>query len=375
MRTQFSSGLGFAGLAVGIEISDKTWLLSFLGPGRSQPRFKSVRAGDLKQTLEAIERAKTAFRLAADAPVESCYEAGREGFWIHRWLESAGIRNHVIHSASIEVTRESRQRKTDRIDAEKLVRLLWRFLQQDASLRWTEIRVPPPEIEDARHESRERDHLVREKTRLTNEVACRLRTQGVRGVDPYRADFTQIRDWRGQPLGPQLLAMLARKQQLLRLVIEQLKGLEAARRVRLEDPADDIARRARLLEGLRAIGPTTAFTLSQELGWRDFKNRREIAGLVGLGGTPWESGKLRRDQGVSGGIPRIRSLMVEIAWLWIKHQPHSALSRWFQEHFGRAGKKRKAGIVAVARRLLIALWRLWSFGEVPEGAEFKPTFA
>lgn len=375
MRTQSSSDAASEVLAVSFELGDKKWVLGFLAAGMNRPRVRTVRAHDFEKVLSEIKAAKAKAGLPGDAAVVSCYEAGREGFWLHRDLLDEGIRSHVINSASIEVTRESRQCKTDRLDAVRLVGQMYRQVTGDPTLRWRPVNVPSREAEDARYETRHRGALIRDRSRYEQRIATRLRSQGITGVNPYKADFAALRDRKGRPLGAQLQWILRQQQEMLLLIAKQCAELEAARRERLQEANDEITRRASLLEGLCGIGQTTAFALSQELGWRDFRNRRQITGLAGLGGTPWASGTLYRDQGVGAGIPQIRTLMIQIAWQWLRRQPRSALTRWFRKHFSKgSGKDRRIGIVALARRLLIALWRFWTRHEIPEGAMLKPIY-
>jgi transposase len=324
----------------------------------------------LKRLEKELEKAKRRFGLPAEAPVASCYEAGRDGFWLHRQLVAQGIENRVVDSSSIEVNRRARQAKTDRLDAEKLVLMLWREVSGAPTTRrvWSVVRVPSVAQEDGRQDDRERRKLKRDRQALRNEIESLLATQGIYEV--AAEDVAGCQD-----LPPRLRQRLERSRARLQLVQAQLRALEQERRERVRTGRSAADQKVRLLEDLRGIGDGIAFPVIEEFGWREFRNARQVGAAGGLTGSPWSSGTIQREQGISkAGNARIRTILVEAAWLWLRHQPHSALSRWYRRRFARGGKRlRRLGIVALARKLLIALWRYWSAGVVPDGAVFKTT--
>ena len=336
-------------------------------------------AGDRQRLLQEVARAKAKFGLPADAAVMSCYEAGRDGFWIHRWLLSQGIDNRVIDSASIEVKQRAKRVKTDAVDLDKLMSLLLRVAagERDA---WHEVRVPTLEHEDRRRLHRERTRLLHERTALGNRVQSLLATQGVWLA--LKAGFEQAlehaRCWDGAPLPGQLRAELKRQWQRRQLTDEQLQAIEQQQSQRLANPrADDAgAARMRQLMRLRSLGPQSAWTLCAEVfDWREIGNRRQLGALAGFTPTPYDSGDSRREQGISkAGIARVRTTMIELSWLWLRWQSGSELSRWYMRRFGNTGSKRsrRIGIVALARKLLVALWRYLHDGVIPAGAQLKP---
>jgi transposase len=307
-----------------------------------------------------VAKAKERFKLPASARVVSCYEAGRDGFWLHRHLRSVGVENQVVDAASIEVSRRLRHVKTDRLDGE---RLLVKLIRHHAGERggWSVVRVPSIEEEDARHLHRELERLKRERLAHRMRIQSLLVTQRVRVTtkSALRLRFGDLTLWDASPLPAELKAELEREVQRLALVERQIAALEAERRERLREPKTEAERSIVQLMRLGAIGPTSAWLLVMEFfGWRAFRNRREIAALASLVGTPYSSGDSERDQGISkAGNRRVRAMIVEIAWLWLRFQPKSALSQWYQRRFAGGGlRMRRIGIVALARRLLIALW-------------------
>ena len=332
-------------------------------------------ARDLSALLGQVGRAKQHFRLARDCRVLSCYEAGRDGFWLHRALVARGIENLVVDSASIAVDRRLRRAKTDRIDLDKLLAMLLRHGGGERDV-WRVVHVPSEAAEDARRSSRELDKLKQERTRHLNRLQGLLVAQGVRcSIDKnFVAALPAQRNADGRALGPRLQAELVRQYRRLQLVTQQIRELEAERRAALRQAGDPSYAMSAQLHRLRGIGDTGAVTLVQEyFGWRAFRNRRQVGGLSGLTASPYCSGRMQRDQGISkSGNPRLRALVVQLAWGWLRYQPDSALSRWYQERFANGGKRmRRIGIVALARRLLVALWRYLEYGEVPEGAVLK----
>lgn len=358
-------------LYMAMELSAATWVLLFSAGGQQVRRVR-VDAADLARVQREIALAKAKFKLAADVPVFSCYEAGRDGFWIHRWLHSIGVNNTVIDPASIEVSQRAKRVKTDRVDVEKLLKLLVRACSGDRD-SWREVRVPTVQQEDTRRQHRERERLAKERTGLRNRIGSLLVTQGVR-LNPRRKLQPQLaaaRCWDGQPLPVQLAAEIERMLQRCELLDEQLRQLESQR---LQLLASQPGSHAHRLMRLRAIGPHTSWILNAELfSWREIRNRGQLAALAGLAPTPFASGSIEREQGISGaGNRRVRTSMIELAWSWLRLQPASALAQWFQRRFGSGSKRsRRVGIVALARKLLVALWRYVHDGVIPAGATLK----
>lgn len=361
-------------LYMALELSNKTWRLALSDGGKR--RQVTVPAADLMKLSEAVAKAKERFGMPASARVVSCYEAGRDGFWLDRHLRSVGIENQVVDAASIEVSRRLRHVKTDRLDGERLLAKLIRHHAGEHG-GWSVVRVPSVEEEDARHLHRELGRLKRERLAHRLRMQSLLVTQGVRLSikSALRLRLGSLALWDGHPLPVELKAELEREAERLALVERQIGALEAKRRERLQSPRTEAERRIVHLMRLGAIGPASAWLLVMEFfGWRAFRNRRELAALAGLVGTPYNSGESERDQGISkAGNRRVRAMIVEIAWLWLRFQPRSALTQWYQTRFAGAGARmRRIGIVALARRLLIALWRYLDDGVIPEGARLIP---
>ena len=361
-------------LFIAFELSDKKWKLA-LSDG-DKKRMVTIDAGDLVALGEVIAKAKARFGMPEDVSIVSCYEAGRDGFWLHRYLIHCGVANMVVDASSIEVSRRARRAKTDRIDAEQLLRLLIRHHNGDKRV-WSVVHVPSVEEEDARRLNRELERLKKERTGHRNRIQSLLVSQGVR-LKP-RHDLLerleQARLWDGSALPPDLQAEVRREEERLRLVDQQIRALEAEQVQRLEAAALPCHHQIVQLMHLRGIGLTSAWVFVMEyFGWRQFTNRKEVAALAGLTPMPYASGDSYREQGISkAGNRRIRTLMIQIAWSWLRYQPHSALSVWFNTRFAQGGKRmRRIGIVALARRLLIALWRYLQSGVIPEGASLKP---
>jgi transposase len=366
-------------LYMALELSASEWLLTFAtGPGSAR-RHAKVPARDRAAVLAEVARAKAKLRLPADAPVRACYEAGRDGFWVHRWLTAQGLTNLVVDPASIEVNRRLRRAKTDRLDGAGLVRLLarWHGGERDA---WKVVTVPPAAAEDLRQPVRERLELVEERTRLVNRMRGLLAGLGTVVAGPLTAatDLDALRQWDGQPLPDGLRARLARDQARLALLERQVADLENAERRAVRDDATPHVEQARRLLGVKGVGPTSTWLLVRELfGWREGLTPKQTGALAGLCPTPYTSGGTAREQGISkAGSKRVRWAMVELAWGWLHHQPHSALSQWYQRKYGAGGARhRKVGIVALARKLLAALLRLATAGTIPAGAETRDWYA
>ena len=361
-------------LYMAMELSDKQWKLVFSDGGEKR-RHETMEAGHRMELVEAIRKAKEKFDLSSEAKVVSCYEAGRDGFWLHRYLVTLGVENQVVDSSSIETNRRKRRAKTDRIDGVKLLTMLMRYWGGERGL-WSVVRVPSLEDEEGRRLHRELASLNKERTRHRNRIRGLLVAQGLR-LEP-KGDFLQRLEaltlWDGAPLPLELKGELEREYQRLRLVEAQRRALEKTRKSRLRQAHTASLQRVVRLMSLRAIGPNCAWLLVMEFfAWRGFRNRRQLGACAGLTGTPYDSGASKRDQGISkAGNRRVRTMMVEIAWLWLRYQPNSKLSHWFGERFSGGGARmRRVGIVALARRLLVALWRYLEDGVLPEGAELK----
>ena len=362
-------------LHVAIELSLKKWKLAFSDGRVRRPRMRTIEAGDWKRFGEEIERAKERFGLTDAVEVWSCYEAGREAFWVHRALEGMGIRSLVVDAASIEVKRGRKQVKTDRMDAEKLVRQLVRYCRGETDT-WSVVRVPSREAEDARQLHREMEILKQERKQHRVRIQSLLFTQGIDvKVGPkFLEQLDQLRCWDGGGVPEQMRGRVEREHQRLQLVEAELRELEKERQVQVRQGATPATKKVQKLTLLRGIGIQSGWVTTMEFfGWRDFQNRREVGGALGFTPTPYDSGEQRREQGISGaGNKRMRPLAIEMGWSWLRFQPDSALSRWYRRRFGSGGKRmRKIGIVALARRLMVDLWRYLETGRVPEGARLK----
>ena len=363
---------------VAIELSQKTWLVTLHSPDRDRISRRRLAGGDDAGLLALLEgvRARAAGKLGSPPEIATCYEAGYDGFWLHRVLTAAGITNLVFDPASIAVEQRSRRAKTDRIDGELLLRTLMAHLRGEPRVVRI-VRVPSVEQEDARRASRERDRLVKEQTGHTNRIKALLRLMGMAVGNPRRSDWlrwlAQQRDRQSRPVPPHLMSEVAREHARLMLVREQLAALEQAPAAAATAATAPMAERRNLLLRLKGLGPVFAATLTNEVFYKDFRNRREVAGYCGLTPSPWRSGGIDREQGISkAGNPRARLKAVELAWLWRRHQPDSALSRWFAARTANAGKRaRRIAIIALARKLIVALWRYLTTGLVPEKAVMK----
>jgi transposase len=314
--------------------------------------------------------------MSAETDVISCYEAGRDGFWIDRALVARGVTNHVVESASIEVNRRMRRAKTDVLDVEALLRLLMRFHRGEQNV-CRMVRVPSEEDEDMRRLHRERERLQKEVTQLRNRIFGLLATQGLR-CEPTQVEkfLKEARSRDDRELGPALVGELKRMHARLTLLGTQLKALEKEQGESIRHPDEERMKKITRLMCLRGIGLQGGWLMVMEFfGWREFRNRREVGALAGLTGTPFNSGSSQREQGISkAGNKRVRRMAVELAWLWVRHQPGSALTSWFLERFGKTGaRSRKVGIVALARKLLIALWHFVDHGVIPDGAVLAPS--
>src|SRR5262245_436677 len=363
-------------LYLAFDLGWTSWDLAFTTAMAQKPRLRTIPARDLDGLRREIRRAKQRFDLPDDAPVLSCYEAGRDGFWLHRYLDREAIDNLVVDAASIEVNRRARRAKSDALDVGKLLTMLIRYHGGEHKL-WSVVRVPTPEDEDRRQPHREFMAVKGERTEHSNRIKGLLANLGLDVVvDGHLPEHLgRLRRWDGTPVPAELTARVLREFERWTLADRQARELENAQRRAFRDDATAAVEKLRLLLDLKAIGPMSATLFVREFfGWREIKDRRELASLAGSCPTPYASGDSRREQGISkAGNRRLRRMAVEIAWGWLRWQPESALSLWYQRRFGQGNARaRKVGIVALARKLLIALWRYLETGEVPEGAEFTP---
>ena len=360
-------------LYLAIELSRKKWKLGISDGRTVRARIRTIEARDFQRLHEEIESAKQHFGLEGATETVSCYEAGREGFWLHRALTEKGLVNVIVDAASIDIKRRKRA-KTDRIDVESLVRKLVRYYAGERDV-WSIVRVPTREAEDERQLHRDIAVLQRERQQHRMRIQSLLFTQGVDvEVTPKRMrDLDQLRCWDGQPLPEQLRDRIRREWARLRAAEQDLLALRKQQKERLKTQSGSMEK-IRLMQQLCGIAMKSSWVFVMELfGWRRFQNRREVAAALGLTPMPYQSGESARDQGISrAGNRRVRAMAIEIAWSWLRYQPQSRLSQWYEQRFGSGGKRmRRIGIVAMARRLMIDLWRYVEFGIVPEGARMK----
>jgi transposase len=365
---------------IAIELSKASWVVGVQTPLSTKTSQYRLTAGDWKSLLELIERIRRPVGRELGRPVEmiSCYEAGYDGFWLHRLLEAHGVRNHVLDPASLLVNRRARRAKTDRIDVERMLRALGRYLRGEPDA-CSVVRVPSVEQEDARRLHRERHRLIQERVAHVNRIKGLCATQGIYDYGPLRSDrkaqLEGLRTGDGRPLPTRLKAEIVRELQRLELVLKMINQIEAERDVIVKEAAPQHlnADKIKALAHLKSIGPEFATTLVGEVFYRSFDNRRQVASYIGLAPSPFSSGATDRDQGISkAGNPKARSTAIELGWMWLRYQPDSTLSIWFRQRVGdRKGRARRIAIVALARKLLVALWRYLETGLVPAGAVFK----
>jgi transposase len=360
-------------LYVAFELSWGTWKLAFTtGSGRA-PRLRTIAARSTVAVLLEITKAKRHFGLSDDTKVLSCYEAGRDGFWLHRFLAHSGVENLVVDSASIEVNRRRRRAKSDRLDVLKLVSMLIRWHHGERTV-WRVVRIPAVADEDRRQLHRELIDLKGQRTAHANRIKGLLAGLGLSVVVDKRLPerLEKLRQWDGEELPPGLRQRIDREYQRWQVVSRQIEEVESQRNQQIRGDATVPVKQVRQLLRLKGIGTNGAWLLVHEVfGWRQIRNRRELASLAGLTPTPYSSGESQREQGIGkAGNRRVRWMTVELAWIWLRYQPASELSRWFHERFGQGNSRlRKVGIVALARKLLIALWKYLESGEPPAGAE------
>jgi len=360
---------------VAFELGNTEWKLAMTPSLDHLPVVRTMPARVLWRFEAELARAKRHFGLSATTLVRSCYEAGRDGFWLHRALLDRGVVNQVVDSSSIEVNRRARRAKSDRLDAGKLLTML---LRADAGERkvWSVIHVPTLAEEDRRQVHRELLFARRDRARLTNRIKGLLASQGVplTCIHELTTHLETARLWDGAPLPPRLRARLEREGESRRGYTDRIRALKAERRLLLRAPDDKAIAQVRQLNRLRGVGIDSAWLYVMEFfAWRQFRNRRQVGGLAGLTDTHYRSGDLQHEQGISkAGNRWVRALAINGAWAWLRYQPRSALARWYQRKFGKGGSRaRKIGIVALARKLLIAFWRYLDTGLVPEGAVLR----
>ncbi len=364
---------------VSLELSRSTWLITSLSPGGGEKMSKhGVPAGDIGALLVRFSdlRQKALARTGKSFSLTVIQEAGLDGFWIHRVLEKEGIESHVVDAASVATSRRRRRAKTDRIDGEALVRTLLAYKRGEPRV-CAMVKAPTPEEEDRRRLCRERKVLTSERVLHINRIKGLLFSQGVYGYEPLRRDRRQrldeLRTGDGRPLPPHLKAQISRELDRIELLLKQIKMVEDERDALLANQQVTMPAPATMLLSIKGIGSEFAAILWSEGLFRHFDNRRQVASYAGLAPTPWQSGSVDREQGVSkAGNPRLRTTLIQLAWLWLRHQPQSALALWFEERVRRnGGRLKKTTIVALARKLLVALWKYVTAGVVIEGAVIK----
>jgi transposase len=380
-HTDTPAGCEYATVYVAFELSKSNWHLGVMTPGSEKMSRYRIDGGDLEALSGVLARARAkAERLEKPVRILSCYEAGLDGHWLHRWLGDHGVANYTIDASSIEVSRRARRAKTDRIDLALLLRAFLAHLRGEPRV-CSVVRVPTPEEEDRKRRTRERERLLTERTAHTNRIKGLLHGQGIRDAMPLKPgflpDLAKVRTGDGRPLPAHLKDEIHREHERLLLVHKQIKALEAQNFAAHHAPAAGSAEaKVVQLAQLKGIGPLIAQVLTNEVFYRDFKNRRQVGSCFGLTDMPYDSGDTRRQQGISkAGNHRARTSAIELAWLWLKHQPGSELSRWFCARVGIVkGRIRKIAIVALARKLMVALWRYLETGLIPTGALMRPSF-
>jgi transposase len=364
-----------------IELSKKSWIVAVNTPLSDKISRYTLKPYDWKELLKLSERIRTraAGELKKRVDVISCYEAGYDGFWLHRLLEARGIRNYVIDPASVQVDRRARRAKTDRVDVERLLRSLMAYLRGEPKV-WSVVRVPSVAEEDDRRLHRERGRLIGERIQHVNRIKGLLAIHGIYDYQPLHRDRMQrlkgLQTADGHQLSPRLKAEIMRELQRLELLLGMINTIEAERDAIASAKAKVEHSNAKKIQDLvkvKSIGPEFATALVSEVFYRSFDNRKQLAGYLGLTPSHFQSGPMCRDQGISkAGNTKARTTMIELAWMWLQYQPGSALSIWFHNRVGKLkGRIRRITIVAVARKLLIALWRYLETGLVPDGAILK----
>ncbi|MGO8844551.1 MAG: IS110 family transposase [Methylocella sp.] len=360
-------------ILVALELSNSLWLVGIRLPGEEKSRMHRIKAGDAAALLRLLEgiRERRSTISGFPATVICCFEAGRDGFWLHRLLTAHDIPTHVVESTSILVSRRAKRAKTDRLDAEGLLRVLAAYLAGDTQI-CRMVRVPTPEEEDGKRVHREREYLVQERTRIENRILALLATQGIRrrpSLRTWAQDMAILKTGDGRMLPRHLAAELDRLRRRLVLTMELIRELDAERSDLLAaTPNDALSNKIIALQRIRGIGENFSAVLVREVLYRPFANRKQLASYVGLAPMPHQSGNMDRDRRIGrAGNARARKTLVQMAWLWLRYQPESGLSIWFRERVGELqGRTRRIAIVAMARKLLIALWRFTETGEIPD---------
>jgi len=375
--------LDVATLYVALELSLKSWVVALRSSASDKVSLKQQPARDQAALLALIDEKQAELYAEGyrEVRVVSCYEAGRDGFWLHRRLLEHGVESHVVDAASVSVPQHARRRKTDRLDVQVLLRELMALLRRESDCRV--LRVPTPADEDERQLGRERQQLVSERVAHVNRIKGLLATQGIVDYQPLRSDrherLAEVRTALNTPLERRLAARVERELKRLEGVMAQLKQVEAERDAIAANPPPDDANAMKIVQlaRLKSIANETATTMTREVYYRHFDNRCQVGAFVGFDGSPWRSGQMNREQGISKrGNRRVRALLVEAAQRWVRQQPDSALSQWFIRRVGATkGAYKRKMIVALARKLAIALWRYLETGLVPTGAVLKPEAA
>ena len=363
-------------LYIAYELSQSTWKIGFGTGQKGKARIRTIDAGEMQSMQLEIAEAKKKYRLGEEVEVKSCYEAGLDGFWVHRYLEKAGIENIVVDPSSMEVDRRAKRVKTDRLDVQKLLRHLMQYHLGDRDV-WKVLHIPSEEEEDQRHLHRQHKSFQRDRGRHRNRIYGLLKTQGVelKVSANFLEEIERVRKWNGEALPPGLQRRIKREYRQLQFLDAQIEDLVQERKELIATGESVALQQVRELMKLKGIGENGAWLLVMEFfGWRKFQNRRQVGGAAGLVPSPYDSGGSHREQGITkAGNRWVREMIIQLAWLWLRYQPDSALSQWWCTRYATASKReKKRGIVALARKLLIALWQYLDKGLIPEGAEFKP---
>jgi len=381
-RTDAPAAAEYATVHIAFELSKSKWKLGIMLPGSQKLSRYTIAGGDVTELTKLLASVRARAERSSGKPVRilSCYEAGYDGHWLHRWLVDRGVINHEIDPSSIEVPRRARHAKTDRIDLDRLIRAFLAYLRGEPRA-CSVVHVPSVEDEDRKRRNRERDRLKKERTAHTNRIKGLLHAQGIRDAQPMKPDFIaglgRVCTGDGRPLAPKLKEEIVREHERLSLLDRQLTQLEAKSMAEVKAaatvPGSAEAKIMQLIN-LKSLGAVCSQGFVNEAFYRSFDNRRQVGAYFGLTGTPFNSGNSERDQGISkAGNARARALSVEMSWLWLRHQPDSELSRWFRARVGdQKGRVRRIAIIALARKLMVALWRYLTTGVVPTGAVLKP---
>ncbi|WP_373486554.1 IS110 family transposase [Blastomonas sp.] len=365
-------------ILVALELSNSLWLVGTRMPGAQKSHMHRVTAGDTAALLALVEalRSRQMAISGNPSPMACCFEAGRDGFWLHRFLTAKSIPTYVVEPSSILVNRRAKRAKTDRLDAEGLLRVLAAYLAGDSEV-CSMVRVPTPEEEDGKRAHRERECLVQDRTRLENRILALLATQGIRARPSLRnweRDLAALKTGDGRPLPPRLAAEINRLRRRLGLILDLIREVDAERaEIIATSPDDAVTSKVTALRSIYGVGDNFAAVLAREVFYRPFSNRKQLASYVGLAPMPHQSGDMDRDRRIGrAGNARARKTMVQLAWLWLRYQPESELSAWFRQRVGQLqGRTRRIAIVAMARKLLIALWRFTETGEIPAGSTLR----